>query len=131
LSEGGKVWFLLAGVSGALAVAFGAFGAHGLEGRLGPAEQNAFETGAEYHLVHSLALLAVAILTPAEQNAGRIAPAAAGWFFLAGVVLFSGSLYFLGITGSRALVLVTPLGGLSLIAGWAALAWAGWRSLRR
>lgn len=122
-----KLWLTLAAFNGFVAVAAGAFGAHGLEGRVGDRALAAFETGARYHMFHALALLAIAWLASAHAHA---AVTAAGCAFLLGIVLFSGSLYFYGLTESRALVMVTPLGGLAFLAGWAALAWAGLAAAR-
>lgn len=113
-----KLWLSVAAFSGFLAVVFGAFGAHGLANRATPEELNAFEIGARYHMYHALALLAVAWL--ATQGESTLVTAA-GWAFVAGIVLFSGSLYVLGITGSRALVLVTPMGGVAFMIGWLCL----------
>ena len=114
-----KAWLALAAASGFVAVAAGAFGAHGLEGRVGARELAAFETGARYQMYHALALLAVAWL--ADRGIAPGAVSASGWAFVVGRVLFSGSLYVLGLTGSRALVWLTPLGGLGFLAGWAGL----------
>lgn len=114
-----KLWLILGAVNGFISVALGAFAAHGLAGKVGEKELAAFETGARYHMYHALALLAVAWLA---QHASASLTYAVGWAFLAGMILFSGSLYYLGITGSRALVLVTPVGGLAFLAGWALLA---------
>lgn len=118
-------FFLVAGaLSGGLAVAAGAFGAHALKARL-PADLLAvFQTGAQYQLAHALALLASGWLV---HRAPGGAASAAGWLFLAGTVLFSGSLYALALTGVRALGAVTPLGGVAFLAGWAALAVAAFR----
>lgn len=121
-----KLWLTIGALSGFLSVALGAFAAHGLQSRVGPAELAVFETGARYQMYHALALLAVAFV--AAQGGGAAATLA-GWAFVAGTVLFSGSLYYLGITGSRALVLITPMGGVAFLVGWIALAAAGW-SLR-
>lgn len=108
-------------LSGLISVAAGAFGAHALRARL-PADQlAAFETGARYQTYHALALLAVAWVVsrgPAPQAAW------AGWLFIAGTVVFSGSLYALALTGARWWGAVTPIGGLAFMAGWACLAWA-------
>jgi uncharacterized membrane protein YgdD (TMEM256/DUF423 family) len=109
---------------GFLGVGAGAFGAHALRARLDPGALALFETGARYHLVHALALLGVA--WAATQWPGR-AVRAAGWLFIAGTVLFSGSLYLLALSGQRALGAITPAGGLCLLAGWLALAFAAWR----
>lgn len=121
-----KLWIVIGALSGFLSVALGAFAAHGLQARVGPAELTVFETGARYQMYHALALLAVAWV--AAQGGGSLTTIA-GWAFVAGTILFSGSLYYLGLTGSRALVLVTPVGGLAFLIGWLSLAAAGW-SLR-
>ncbi len=113
-----KLWLALAACSGLIAVAAGAFGAHGLEGRVGARELAAFETGARYQMYHALALIGVAWLASRYPTA---AVGVAGWAFVVGTILFSGSLYVLGMTGSRALVLLTPLGGVAFLMGWAAL----------
>lgn len=105
---------------GGLAVALGAFGAHGLKSRLAPEKLVTFETGVRYHFYHSLALLAVGLVQMALPAAGTLA--LSGWLFLAGIALFSGSLYWLALGGPRWLGPVTPLGGLALIGGWLALA---------
>ena len=112
--------FLLAGaVAGLIGVGFGAFGAHGLRGRLTPDMLAVFETGVRYHMYHALALLLTAALMP--RVPGK-AIAAAGWLFVAGIVLFSGSLYLLAVTGVTILGAITPFGGVAFLAGWAALA---------
>ncbi len=115
----------LAACSGALAVGFGAFGAHALRNRLDAYATGVFETAVQYHLVHSLALLAVGILAVSQPQTGLLK--SSGWLFLIGIVVFSGSLYLLSLTGQRWLGAVTPLGGLAFIAGWACLAAVGWR----
>lgn len=114
-----EVWLAAAAVSGFVGVAAGAFGAHGLEGRASAEELAAFETGARYQMYHALALFAVAWLADRQPDATSVM--VAGWAFVAGTVLFSGSLYVLGLTGSRALVLLTPVGGLAFLVGWASL----------
>jgi uncharacterized membrane protein YgdD (TMEM256/DUF423 family) len=116
-----NLWLLIAAVNGALAVAAGAFGAHGLQGRLDAHALQVFETGARYHMYHALA---IGLAAYAIRGASAGAAQAAAVFFLAGIVLFSGSLYLLALTGVRALGIVTPFGGLSFIVGWAALAYA-------
>ena len=115
---------LLGALSGGLAVAAGAFAAHGLRGRLAPDLLAVFETAARYQMYHALALLAVAI--QAERRPGRLA-VLAGWLFVAGTVLFSGSLYALALSGVAVLGAITPLGGLAFLAGWGCLAAAAWR----
>ncbi len=119
-----RFWLGAGAVSAALAVAAGAFGAHALRARLDPGALAVFETGARYQMYHALALLAVAWL--AERGGGGVARTA-GWCFLGGTVLFSGSLYLLAVSGMGWLGAVTPLGGGLFLAGWLALAWAAVR----
>jgi uncharacterized membrane protein YgdD (TMEM256/DUF423 family) len=110
--------FALAGaLSAFIAVAAGAFGAHALRARLAPDLLAVFETGARYQMYHALALLAVAW---AATRWPGVPVRAAGWLFIGGTLLFSGSLYLLALTGARWLGAITPLGGLLLLVGWAA-----------
>lgn len=102
------------------AVAAGAFGAHGLKDRLTSASLEIFETGARYQMYHALALLAVAWVGSRWQAAQFTW---SGWLFVAGIVIFSGSLYLLALTGVRWLGAVTPIGGIYFLAGWVCLAW--------
>jgi uncharacterized membrane protein YgdD (TMEM256/DUF423 family) len=118
-----KLFFLLATIMGGLAVVLGAFGAHGLKGRIDPELLVTFEIGVRYQMYHALALLAVA----RTRLAGARLQMASGWMFVSGIVLFSGSLYVLTLTGERWLGAITPLGGLAFIVGWLCLALAGWR----
>lgn len=101
----------------ALGVTSGAFGAHALKGRLDPAMLDVYHTAVQYHLIHALGILAVSLLlrigAVSAAGGGRVA-----WLLLTGIVLFSGSLYVLALSGVRALGMVTPLGGLAFIAGW-------------
>ncbi len=120
-----KLFITLASLSGMLAVAFGAFGAHALRDRLDDYALGVFETAVQYHFYHSLALLAVGVIALQQPQAALLR--SSGWLFLLGIVVFSGSLYLLSMTGMRWLGAVTPLGGLSFIAGWACLAAAGWK----
>lgn len=122
-----KLFITLASLSGMLAVMFGAFGAHALKGRLDEYATGVFETAVQYHFYHSLALLAVGILALTQPQAMLLR--SSGWLFLLGLVLFSGSLYLLSLSGIRWLGAVTPLGGLAFIGGWACLAAAGWKLL--
>ena len=108
-------------LAGLLAVAFGAFGAHALKARLTPEMLAVYQTGVLYHLVHALALLAVGILLRLEPRPGLLLAASA---FSVGMFLFSGSLYALALTEARWLGVVTPVGGVALLVGWAALAWS-------
>ena len=118
-------WFAVGAWLGALGVALGAFGAHGLKARVSAEMVAVWETAARYHVLHALALLATAWAV--ERWPGGLT-SAAGWLFLAGIVVFSGSLYALALTGVRALGAITPLGGLCLIAGWICLALAAMRA---
>ena len=106
-------------------VAAGAFGAHALKARLAPDELAIWQTGVQYHAWHALGLLAAGLLL--IQRPDSVALAAAGWLFVAGIALFSGSLYALALTGARGLGVLTPVGGIAFLGGWAAMAWAAWR----
>lgn len=119
-----RLFFILGSASGLIGVAAGAFGAHGLEGRLPADRLDVYETAVRYQLVHALALLAVAWAATRWPGA---ATSAAGWLFVAGTVLFSGSLYALSLTGVRWLGAITPFGGVAFLAGWACLVWAAYR----
>lgn len=116
-----RLFFAIGALAGLTAVALGAFAAHGLKNRLPADLFDVFEVGARYHMYHALALLGVAWATTRWPGG---ATTAAGWLFLAGIVLFSGSLYALAVTGIRPLGAITPLGGVCFLAGWVALAWA-------
>jgi uncharacterized membrane protein YgdD (TMEM256/DUF423 family) len=120
-----RLFLVLAGLLGALGVMLGAFAAHALNQRLTPEAMATFEIGARYHLYHALALLGVAVALGRAPGDGQLA--LAGWLFVAGIAVFSGSLYVLSLTGQRWLGAVTPLGGLAFIAGWLLLAWSAWR----
>ncbi|HTR96960.1 MAG TPA: DUF423 domain-containing protein [Candidatus Acidoferrales bacterium] len=109
---------------GALGVVLGAFGAHALRSQLGPEMLAAYETGVRYQLLHALALLFVG---RSGGTAPRPGASLAAWLLGAGIVLFSGSLYALALSGVRVFGVVTPLGGLCLIGGWLALARSFWR----
>ena len=119
-----NLWLGIAAINGFLAVAAGAFGAHGLQGRLDPHAMSVFETGARYHMYHALAIGLAAF---AMRDNATVPAQTAAAFFLAGIVLFSGSLYLLALTGNKALGIVTPFGGLAFLAGWAALAYAAFK----
>ncbi|QEH37785.1 hypothetical protein OJF2_63760 [Aquisphaera giovannonii] len=114
-------WVQVGAAWGFLAVAMGAFGAHGLKGRLEETGQLAnFQTGAQYHMYSALAIVAVGLLALSGRSGA--AASASGWAFLLGSAIFSGSLYLLGVTGLRWLGAITPIGGVLLLAGWVALA---------
>jgi uncharacterized membrane protein YgdD (TMEM256/DUF423 family) len=110
-------WLGIAAINGALAVMAGAFAAHGLKARLSADALSVFETGARYQMYHALAMTLTALI-PARRAA--IA-------FLAGIILFSGSLYLLALTGITILGAITPIGGLCFIAGWGLLAWGAFK----
>lgn len=113
-----RLFFALGAGSAFVAVGAGAFGAHGLRARLTPDLLAVFETGARYQMYHALGLVAVA--WAASRWPGAL-PQWAGWLFVAGTVLFSGSLYLMALTGERWLGAITPLGGIAFLAGWACL----------
>ena len=115
-----RVFFILGAVLAGMGVAAGAFGAHALRGRLTPELLGVFETGVRYHLIHALGLLAVAWATTRWPGA---ATSTAGWLFLAGILLFSGSLYGLSLSRLRWLGAITPIGGVAWIVGWLVLGW--------
>src|SRR5579884_2137310 len=115
-------WSLIGAVLLALAVILGAFGAHGLQNRLDDYSRGVYEKAVFYHFLHAMGILVVAVL----GRTSTFAPASVDlvcWFLLAGIVLFSGSLYLLAVTGTRALGIVTPFGGVAFILGWILLAW--------
>jgi len=119
-------------VSGSLnmlaAVALGAFGAHGLKAFVSADMLAVWETGVIYHLVHGLGLLIIALLMPRLGAQGRSSLAKAGTVMFVGIVLFSGSLYLLTLTGIRLIGVVTPFGGAAFLIAWGWVAWAAWRS---
>jgi uncharacterized membrane protein YgdD (TMEM256/DUF423 family) len=117
-------WFAIGAWLGGLGVALGAFGAHGLKSRVSVEMLAVWETASRYQIVHALALLATA--SACERWPGTFSNSA-GWLFLAGIAVFSGSLYALALTGVRAFGAITPIGGLCLIAGWACLALSAMR----
>ena len=122
-----KLFITIGSLSGMLAVIFGAFGAHALKSRLDDYAMGVFETAVQYHFYHSLALLAVGVVALTQPQ--TIMLKSSGWLFLIGILVFSGSLYILSISGLRWLGAITPLGGLAFIGGWACLAATGWKLL--
>ncbi len=116
-----RFFFTSGAIAAFIAVAFGAFGAHSLKNRLTPDMLNIFETGVRYQMYHALGLLAVAWASSRwpERNLN-----AAGWAFIVGIIIFSGSLYILSIFGIRWLGAITPIGGLAFLIGWAILVWS-------
>ena len=117
-----KTFLLIGAVAGFLGVAFGAFGAHGLRTRLTPDMLAVFETAVRYQMYHALAILLVGLMM---ARMGGWLFSAAGWAFTAGIVLFSGSLYVLALTGTSALGAITPFGGVAFLLGWGFLIVAG------
>jgi uncharacterized membrane protein YgdD (TMEM256/DUF423 family) len=114
-------FFALGAIAALLAVAAGAFGAHALDGRVPPDRIAIFQLGAQYQMYHALALLAVAWATTRWPAATTTA---AGWAFLIGILVFSGTLYAIGLGAPRWLGALTPIGGTAFLVGWALLAWS-------
>jgi uncharacterized membrane protein YgdD (TMEM256/DUF423 family) len=119
-----RTWFTIGSLLAFLGVAAGAFGAHTLKGHLSADALTTYETAARYHLIHAVGLLAVGF---AATRWGGGLTTLAGWLLLAGVVIFSGSLYLLAVTGMRWLGAVAPIGGVGMLAGWLCLALAAWK----
>jgi uncharacterized membrane protein YgdD (TMEM256/DUF423 family) len=119
-------WIGIGAVLAATGVAAGAFGAHGLEGRVAPDLLEIWRTAAHYHLVHAVGLVMVAFAVDRGVRGATVA----GWLLVGGVAVFSGSLYLLTLTGLRGLGAITPIGGVALIAGWITLAVGAWRGER-
>ncbi len=120
-----RLFLLLASISGFLAVGLGAFGAHGLRARLTPEMMAIFQTGVQYHFYHTIALLAVGLFAMHSPQIGLLR--VAGWLFVAGILVFSGSLYVLALSGIRWLGAITPIGGTAFLIGWVTLAMAALR----
>jgi uncharacterized membrane protein YgdD (TMEM256/DUF423 family) len=114
-----RLFLTLGAFSGALAVMIGAFGAHGLKDRLSEEMLAIYRTGVEYHFYHTLGLLAIGLVA-LHLRSGLLT--AGGWSMAAGILIFSGSLYALSISGIRILGAITPIGGILFIAGWLLLA---------
>ena len=119
-----QFFLTIAAIFGGLSVAGGAFGAHALREKISERSLEIFDTGARYQMYHALALLLVAMLM-SRLDSPPTTLLVSGWLFIIGVVIFSGSLYALSLTGIKSLGAVAPLGGLALILGWGALAVAG------
>ncbi|MEX2416425.1 MAG: DUF423 domain-containing protein [Paenibacillaceae bacterium] len=116
-----NIFLFLGSINAFLAVALGAFGAHALKSRLSEKMLNAFETGVHYHLIHAIALIAIAILSKSMSTTSSL-PTWSGWLLVSGIVLFSGSLYALSLSGITRLGIITPFGGIAFLAGWLVLA---------
>ncbi len=119
-----RLFAMIAALSAFLSVALGAFAAHGLKQRFSPDQIAIFETGARYQMYHALALFVVVWGMGRWQSSAIVT---AGWFFIVGTLLFSGSLYTLVLTGQRALGMITPMGGLCFLVGWALIVFAAWK----
>ncbi len=122
-------WTAIGAVLMALAVSMGAFGAHALKERLDEYSLSVYEKAVFYHFIHALGILLVALLARTGAISDS-AEARAGWLFAIGILLFSGSLYALAISGTRILGAITPFGGVAFIAGWLVLAYAAFRAQR-
>ena len=120
-----RLCLLLAALTLAAAVVLGAFGAHALKGHLSAEMLSAYQTAVQYHFWHALGLLGVGVLMTRSPDGPALAGIA--WLLISGLLLFSGSLYLLALTGATWLGAVTPLGGLAFIAAWLWLAWWAWR----
>ena len=120
-----RTFFLIGALSAFVGVAAGAFGAHGLKDRLGAEMLAVYEVGVRYQMYHAFALIAAAW---AQTRWPGSLTSASGWLFVAGTIIFSGSLYALSLTGQRWLGAITPIGGLAFLAGWLCLAGACWKS---
>lgn len=120
-----KLFLILGSLNALIGVALGAFGAHGLKTRVVPEMLTVWNTAVQYHLVHALGLLLIGILCQLMPAAPLVK--AAGWMLLLGVVLFSGSLYALVLTGTKPLGIITPFGGIAFLMGWLLLAIAAWQ----
>ena len=121
-----RLFVALGSINAALAVVFGAFGAHALRARISPEMLSVYHTASQYHFYHALGLLLVGVLASQFQNDRALQ--LSGFLMLAGIVLFSGSLYLLAVTGVTWLGAITPLGGVAFIAAWVVLAVAALRA---
>ncbi len=124
----GRVWMALGAMGAFFSVALGAFGAHGLRGHLSERLLAVYHTGVEYQMYHALGLLAIGLWM--EHNPRVLYGNLAAGLLLLGILLFSGSLYLLALTGNRSLGVITPIGGLCFLTGWAVLAVGAWRTPR-
>ncbi|MEM7019295.1 MAG: DUF423 domain-containing protein, partial [Pseudomonadota bacterium] len=121
-----KLFILLGAINAFLAVGLGAFGAHGLKERLSEDMLAVYQTAVQYHMFHALGLILIGVISVEAIQAAYLK--GAGWLLFVGIILFSGSLYCLSISGIRILGAITPFGGLCFLAGWLVLAWAAFKS---
>lgn len=117
-----KLFLLLGVINGFIAVALGAFGAHGLEGKISEKMLKTWEKAVNYQMFHTVALFIVGLLMMGKVSGGSIV--ASGWLFFVGILLFSGSLYIYSVTSIKTFAMITPLGGLSFLIGWVLLGYA-------
>lgn len=122
-----KLFLIIGSIAMTLAVGLGAFGAHGLKEMLTDEMLDIFETGVKYHFYHAIGLLAVGLVAQLMPNSSLLQWS--GWLMLAGIIIFSGSLYILSISGIRWMGAITPIGGLCFIVAWILLAIASWQNL--
>lgn len=120
-----KLFLIIGALNAALTVMLGAFAAHGLKAQLSEYSLSVFQTGVQYHFYHALGLLLVGLI--AQQNPATSGFTVSGWLMVAGIVIFSGSLYVLAITDIRWLGAITPVGGVCFIASWLWLGWTLWK----
>lgn len=121
-----KLFFIIGAVSGFLSVALGAFGAHGLEGRISEKMMKTWEKAVDYQMFHTTAIFVTALLMTKLSSTSLVS---AGWFFLIGILLFSGSLYIYSTSGIKFLAMITPFGGVAFLIGWVLLGYATVRML--
>lgn len=121
-----KLFIMLGSLNALLAVVLGAFGAHGLKSRVTTDMLAVWQTGVQYHMFHALGLVLIGVLIQLQPQVGTLR--LSGYFLLAGIALFSGSLYLMVLSGVRALGAITPIGGVSFIIGWLILAIGIWRN---
>ncbi|WP_019507996.1 DUF423 domain-containing protein [Pleurocapsa sp. PCC 7319] len=122
-----RIFLTIAGTLGGISVILGAFASHALKGKLSDRALEIWETGTKYQMYHALALILVALLLSRLTTTDSTLLVVAGYAFIAGIILFSGSLYALSLSGIKLLGAIAPLGGVAFIIGWACLAIAGWR----
>ncbi|GGJ82981.1 membrane protein [Lentibacillus kapialis] len=116
-----KLFLILGAINGFLAVALGAFGAHGLEGKLSEKALGTWDKAVNYQMFHTMALLVTGLLLAKFQSGGMTW---AGWMFFIGIVLFSGSLYVYSVSGVKTFAMITPFGGVAFLVGWVLLGYA-------
>ncbi|GAA0436051.1 DUF423 domain-containing protein [Lentibacillus halophilus] len=121
-----KLFLMLGAINGFLAVALGAFGAHGLEGKVSEKALGTWEKAVNYQMFHTMAMLAVGLLLAKWQTGGLMW---AGWMFFIGIILFSGTLYIYSVTGAKTFAMITPIGGVAFLIGWVLLGYAVMKGL--